>query len=118
MARPSRSQILDRGRSPNTGGVIEALDTSTVRVGGSVTIEGGTITSSGTGAIRGNTAGGGGGTLSNITNTGTVAIASDEVLGLAGTLTNNGLVRLDSTGGASDLLLRGKTLPSPAAARS
>ena len=94
------------GTVTNTGGVIEALNTSTVRVGGSVTIEGGTITSSGTGAIRGSTAGGGGGTLSNVTNTGTVAIASDEVLGLAGTLTNNGLVRLDSTGGASDLLLR------------
>ena len=94
------------GTVTNTGGVIEALDTSTVRVGNQVTVEGGTITSSGTGVIRGDTPGGGGGTLSNVTNTGTVAIAPGETVGLAGTLTNNGLVRLDSTGGASNLLLR------------
>ena len=93
----------------NSGGVIEALDTSTVRVGNQVTVEGGTITSSGTGVIRGGGPGAGGGTLSNVTNTGTVAIAPDEIVGLTGTFTNNGLVRLDSTGGAAQLFLRGNT---------
>ena len=90
----------------NSGGIIEALNGSNVRVDGGITVEGGTVTSSGTGAIRGSAGGGGGGTLFNVTNTGTVAIAPGEVVGLAGTLTNNGLVRLDSTGSASNLLLR------------
>ena len=77
----------------NSGGVIEALNGSTVRVINGITVEGGTVTSSGTGAIRGDVVGGSGGTLSNVTNTGTVAIANGESLRLAGTFTNNGLVQ-------------------------
>lgn len=90
----------------NSDGIVEALTGSTVRINSGITIEGGTVTSSGTGVISGATAGSGGGTLSNVANTGTVAIAPGEVVGLAGTLTNNGLVRLDSTGNAAQLLLR------------
>ena len=90
----------------NAGGVIEALTGSNVRVISGITVEGGTVTSSGTGAIRGEVVGGSGGTLSNVTNTGTVAIANGENLGLAGTFTNNGILQLDSTGNGTSLLLR------------
>ena len=76
----------------NTGGTILALDSSVVRVGEGLTVQGGTLTTSGTGTIRGDTNGAGGGTLSGATNQGAVVVGANEQLTLAGTLTNNGTV--------------------------
>ena len=95
----------------NSGGTVEALAGSTVRVNDLVTLEGGTITTSGTGVIRGGVPERGG-TLKNVTSTGTVAIGPKEFLHLADTFTNNGLVRFEGTpaGGASLLLRNDVTL--------
>jgi len=93
----------------NTGGIVEALDGSTVRVLNGVTLEGGTVMTSGTGAIRGNVPSSAGGTFKDVTNTGTMLIGDAENFGLAGTFTNNGLLQLDSIGSNSGtaLLMRG-----------
>ena len=74
-------------------------------------MEGGTITSSGSGAVRGAVAGSGGGRLSNVTNDGTIALANGEFLSLGGTITNNSLIRLDATSSGTTLrLANGTTL--------
>ena len=88
----------------NSGGTVEALADSTVRVNNLVTLEGGTVTTSGTGTIRGGN--GSGGTLKNVTNSGTVAIGPDEFLHLAGTFTNNALVRFEGTSAQAGPTLR------------
>ncbi|MDQ6655052.1 MAG: hypothetical protein M3Y80_04480, partial [Verrucomicrobiota bacterium] len=87
----------------NTGGTITAVDASTVRIGARVVVSGGTISTSGTGAIRGAGVNASGGTLSNVTSTGLVAIGDGEELSVAGAFTNNGSVTLDSTGSGSVL---------------
>ena len=88
----------------NPGGTIEALADSTVRVNNLATVEGGTVTTSGTGVIRGGVDSGG--TLKDVTSTGTVAIGPQEVLHLGGTFTNNALVRFDGTSAEAGPLLR------------
>ncbi len=96
------------GTVTNTGGVIEALDGSTVLVRANSVITGGTLATTGSGMIR---PGGGGGTLSNLTNTGVIGIGFAETVRLAGTFTNNGSVNFDSTvaGGGGNLLFLGDT---------
>lgn len=89
----------------NAGGTIEALDGSIVRLGNGMTVSGGTVTSSGSGTIRGGSAGNGGATLSNLTNTGNILIANGELLNFAGTLTNNGSVNVQSTGSGATMRL-------------
>jgi hypothetical protein len=88
----------------NTGGTVEALADSIVRVNNLVTLEGGTVTTSGTGTIRGGV--NAGGMLRNVISNGTVAIAADEVLHFGGTFTNNALVSLDGTSAQGAPLLR------------
>ena len=66
-----------------------------MRINNRVTMEGGIVTTTGTGTIRGGA--NSGGTLKNVTNSGTVAIGPDEILHLAGTFTHNGLVRFEGT---------------------
>jgi hypothetical protein len=100
----------------NNGGLIEALDGGTVRIGEKVTIEGGTVSSTGTGRIRGHIGGGlRGGTLSNVSNTGTVAIGGSENLTIAGSFSNYGTLRMDATAGnpASLYLGPNTTLSGP-----
>ena len=77
----------------NTNGTILALDGSTVRVGAGLTVQGGTLTTAGSGTIRGDT-NGAGGTLSGVTNQGAVLVGANEQLSLTGTLINNGTVRV------------------------
>jgi fibronectin-binding autotransporter adhesin len=96
------------GTVDNTGGTIEALDGGNVRIAAQTTVEGGVLATSGTGAIRGDTAGSNGGLLRNVTNTGTIAMTGGEYLHAAGTLTNNGVIRLEGQG--SSFLLRGGDL--------
>ncbi len=94
------------GTVTNTGGLIQALDGSTVLVRANSVITGGTLATSGSGMIR---PGGGGGTLTNLTNTGAIGIGFGETLRLAGTFTNNGTVNFDSTqaGGGGNLFFAG-----------
>ena len=103
---------LQDGTLDNTGGLIEAQDTSTVELSG-VTVVGGELTSTGTGEVRGigavtlDASGG-------LTNSGLYAIANNQSTTAIGALTNTGTIRLDSTGantnfivGGSDLTLNG-----------
>jgi hypothetical protein len=86
------------GRVLNSGGTVEALDGSIVRVNNLVTIEGGTVTSSGTGTIRGGAPNTNlSGTLKNVTNNGSVAVPPGELLGVAGAFINNGSVRIEAS---------------------
>ena len=93
----------------NSGGTIEALNNSFVRLGSGITVEGGVVTTTGSGTIRGAGPGGGGGRLSNVTNNGTLAIGNGEFLSLGGTFTNNGILRLDA--GTSGATLRLEITP-------
>lgn len=94
------------GTVSNAGGTVEALTGSTVRLFNGATLEGGTISTAGTGEFRGGTYGAG--IYKNVTNTGTMAIAQEESFGIAGTFTNNGLVRLDGNANTNTaLFLRG-----------
>lgn len=93
------------GRYSNDSGTIAALAGSIVQIAPPALVSGGTVTSSGTGFIRGAGPGAGGGTLSDVTNTGHVAIGNGEELTLAGTFTNNGSVTLASTGSGAILRL-------------
>ena len=77
----------------NSGGLVRALDGSIVLVGGGVTVEGGTVTTSDAGVIR---TGGSGGKLSNVTSNGRIEIGLNEVLRLAGTMTNSGTIEFQS----------------------
>ena len=89
--------LSDAGQMFNTGGVIEAQDGSVFQLNNGVTLEGGTLTTSGSGKIGGNGSGGGSGTYKNVTNAGTMAVGNNEMLRLAGTITNNGAIRMNST---------------------
>ena len=93
------------GRVLNSGGRVEALAESVVRVNNLVTLEGGTVTTSGSGTIRGGVSGAGG-TLKNVTNNGSVAIGVTETLGLAGTFINNGSVSIDGSAQQNNTVLR------------
>ena len=83
----------DPGTILNSGGLVRALDGSIVLVGGGVTVEGGTFTTSGTGVIR---TGGSGGKLSNVTSNARIEIGLNEVLRVAGTMTNSGTIEFQS----------------------
>ena len=87
----------------NTGGTVKALADSVVRVNNLVTLEGGTVTTSGSGTIRGGV--NSGGTLKNVTSTGSVAIGAAETLGLAGTFVNNGSVTIDGSAQLNNTVL-------------
>jgi hypothetical protein len=94
-------------------------DNGTVRLKLRATVIGGTLATSGNGTIRGDFAGGSGGTFQDVLNTGTMAIGNDENLGIAGTFTNNGIVRLDAVQSiGAGLLMRATPSPWPATASS
>lgn len=99
------------GNVLNQGGTIEAIDNGKVRVASGVTLEGGTVTTTGNGAIQGDYPGNGGGTLKDLTNTGVIAILDREAISLAGTLIDNGSITLSSVGnGATLRFANGTTL--------
>jgi hypothetical protein len=88
---------LQAGTFDNTGGLITALDTSTVAIT-NATVVAGTLTTGGSGKISVET-----GTLSDVTNIGTVIQVNGQAGLLTGTLTNNGTWSLSATGAATDL---------------
>lgn len=89
---------LNAGTFDNTGGVIEALNGSTVSVSTAV-ISGGVLTSSGTGAVAGFNFS----TFANLTNTGQLVFSNGHVNLLQGTINNSGTMTLNSGGSNTDL---------------
>ncbi len=88
---------LNSATVENNGGIIEALDDSTVALFSSI-VRGGTFQTTGTGEIA--TANGSNlldGRVDAINNTGTIRIANAHRIYANGTLDNTGTIRLDST---------------------
>ncbi len=117
MLRASGSGVLrisapfgNGGTVLNQGGTIAAIDNGTFRIASGVTVNGGTLTTSGNGTIHGDYPGSGGGILQNLTNTGVVAVDNSEALTLGGTFTNNGSVRVSSTGSGATLRFLDQTI--------
>ena len=90
--------LLQSGTFTNTGGLIRALDMSTVRVNAAALVDG-TMTSSGSGAISVEA----GSTFKNVTNAGAAAQANGQGAIITGTLTNNGTWALNATNASTDL---------------
>ncbi|MCB9858425.1 MAG: hypothetical protein H6818_22295 [Phycisphaerales bacterium] len=94
----------------NTDGVIEALDTSRVSISSS-TIAGGTLRTSGTGAIETeNTSTAINGTAQTVNNMGTLRILNGDALYAVGTINNTGAIEIASTGANSYLYANGGPL--------
>ena len=91
------------GAFTNTSHVIQALDASTVQLSNSVSILGGTLSTSGTGSIQ--VVGSQTATLTNVTNQGSLMVLNNAFLDTVGTLTNSGTIMLNSTGNNTDLHL-------------
>ncbi|HKP93893.1 MAG TPA: hypothetical protein VJS88_08340 [Chthoniobacterales bacterium] len=93
----------------NADGIIEAIDNGIVRLEARMTVNGGTLITSGGGTIHGDFPGSNGGVFNDVLNKGTMAVSPDESLSLAGTFTSDGgLVRIDGSPTAfATVLLRG-----------
>ncbi len=89
----------------NTGGTIEALTGSSVNLENSVSITGGTLTSSGTGSI--NLLAGSFGYLTGLTNSGTFNAQNNTQLNLTGAITNSGTINIQGAGNATYLIING-----------
>jgi hypothetical protein len=85
----------------NTGGTIEALDGSRVRLGVGVSIVGGTLSTVGTGEIRIDTSNSA--VLSNLSNTGNIVLGNLATLTIDGTIDNSGSISTDSFGNTTVL---------------
>ena len=90
--------LLQSGAFTNTGGLIQALDMSAVRVATSL-VDGGTLTTSGSGSISVE----GGSLFNTITNNGAAVEANGQSGAITGTLTNNGIWALNATNASTDL---------------
>jgi len=97
--------VLENSTFTNTGGTIEAVgkdssgNASTVVLQNSVTITGGTLTTSGAGVIEvasGNTA-----NLANLTNNGILNVQNNAQIDSTGTITNNGTITLEGSGNST-----------------
>jgi hypothetical protein len=98
----------------NSGGTIEALAGTGTNAGGTVavsgtTVTGGTVSALGTGVNAGAVLLENGGALSDVTTNGTLPVPNNNSGTLAGTITNNGSVRVNSTGYATYLYINGNT---------
>ena len=102
--------LILEGVVNNAGGTIKGNAASSVILS-NATIEGGTLTSVSTGAIR--TAGGSrgdllDGTVSAVSETGTLVITDNSSLNLQGTLTNSGILDISSVGNTTALIVTAK----------
>jgi hypothetical protein len=87
----------------NTGATISALSGSRVQLSNGTSINGGTLTTAGTGMfVNLNNA-----TLANLTNAGTFVANNNSTTNLVGTITNTGSISLNSTVNITDLVLAG-----------
>ena len=108
------------GAFNNDNGTIQALDGSEVQLTSGVTINGGIVTTSGSGIIRNlDTA-----TLNGVTNSGTFIANNNTTTTFTGTITNTGSILLASVGNFTDLVINddvtltgGSTLSLQSAAR-
>jgi hypothetical protein len=99
---------LQSGTFLNTGGLIEALDASTVAVT-NASVAAGTLTTAGSGSISVES-----GTFADITNNGATMHANGQAGAITGTLTDNGTWSLNSLGANTDLMcLGGATISGP-----
>jgi hypothetical protein len=89
----------------NTGGTISAAASSVVDLQNGIIINGGTLTTSGSGLIH--TQAGQSGTLENLTNAGNYQLDNNSTTTLVGTITNNGNINLASGGNVTQVLLSG-----------
>ena len=87
----------------NNGGLIQALDGSEVQLTGGATINGGTLTTSGSGVIRNL----GTATLNDVTNSGAFIANNASVTTLGGTINSTGSILINSTGSFTDLFING-----------
>jgi hypothetical protein len=78
---------------------------SDVQLQSGITINGGTLTTSGTGLIH--TIGGQSATLENLTNAGNYQVDNNATTNLVGTITNNGNINLASSNNLTDLVASG-----------
>ena len=84
------------GAFDNTGGIIRALDLSAVELIGTVSITGGTFTTTGSGVIAvfsSNSA-----SLDAFTNSGSIVVRNAAVLNLSGAIADSGTITLQSSG--------------------
>ncbi|HPF40936.1 MAG TPA: hypothetical protein P5081_09495 [Phycisphaerae bacterium] len=87
----------------NSDGLVEALDGSTVSITSS-TISGGTLSTTGSGAIEsGNAQAGVSGAAQTVNVTGTIRVPNGRSLYMNGTIHNTGEINLESTGGSTYL---------------
>jgi hypothetical protein len=87
--------VLAAGTYQNVGGLIEALNASTVTLSGA-TVVGGTLQTSGTGIIQTTSVETLDGATNTVTTIGSVSIRNGDVLGVSGTLSNTGTVSISS----------------------
>ena len=91
------------GGVDNTGGMILALDGSTVQLTAGIVITGGTLNTIGSGTIHNiSTA-----TLDSLTNSGTFIGDNSAITYLSGTITDTGSITINSTGNFTDLVING-----------
>ena len=93
--------VLTSGDFDNSGGIIEALDMSTVSLTGSAVVLGGTIQNSGSGSVQipvSNVA-----TLTDITNASELNQLNNANMVLVGTINNLGSIVVTNTGSTTDI---------------
>ena len=96
------------GTIANAGGTIHADPSSAVQLQSGITISGGTLTSSGTGAIK-SICCGDGAALDGVTNNGTFRLIQGTEL-LHGAITNNGSFQVIANGAVTELNVDGSVL--------
>jgi fibronectin-binding autotransporter adhesin len=99
--------VLSNGTWTNAGGKISAAANSSVDLESNVSITGGTLTTSGSGVIYGES--GSDVFLTNVTNTGNYTLQNNNATEISGTLVNSGTITLDGAGNATQLYLTGNT---------
>ena len=87
----------------NSGGLIQALDGSEVQLTAGATINGGTLTTLGSGVIRNL----GTATLNDVANSGAFIANNASVTTLGGTINSTGSILINSTGSFTDLFING-----------
>ncbi|MDB5325353.1 MAG: hypothetical protein JWM57_922 [Phycisphaerales bacterium] len=90
------------GDFANTGGTIQALAGSIVRLDSNASVTGGTLGAVGTGVVETNNA-----TLTGLTTSGTVNVLNNTTLTLVGTVVNNGAINFNSIGNITELFTNG-----------
>jgi hypothetical protein len=93
------------GSFNNVGGLIQALDGSTVVLTNFASVTGGTISTTGTGQVI--VGASENGFFTDITNTGNLIGENNSDLGLSGSIVNSGTISVTSTGNATDIELQG-----------